>query len=157
MLTFNEFQKTKERVTVSEAADRLQVDPEVWKDVEASVLIYDGSLYIFEHNDGHYSAPIAHNEYIADELLQVERELYLEWYAPECATVFTTAQLIDALELWCEHNNLEPESADMLQVRLFALPPDQRSLDVQKKGIWIDWYVDTWERTVEKEDTPSLG
>jgi len=86
-MTLQEFQKTAGYIELdakgvqtlkqnySHVYDEYDYDSE-WQDTVEGVLIYDGGLYIFKHNNGYYSTVIGRENYIEQDVAIIEQALY---------------------------------------------------------------------------------
>ena len=156
MLTFAEFQETRQRLSSREASEAIQVEEDHWSGDAAAVLIYDGSLYIEEMKDGSFQTFIERDAFSGSRD-EMERTLFLEWYCSECADTYTTEQLSGLLTVWCAHYEVEPASADEILIDLYEPSPQDRTPTQLRQAVWIEWFIRTWEATQEAEDTAAPG
>ncbi|MBW3243437.1 hypothetical protein KUV57_12255 [Epibacterium sp. DP7N7-1] len=156
MLSLTEFRLTRERVSPEEASKKLQITDDYWSGEEDAILIYDGSLFIMEMKDGTFETYVEREGY-RGALEEMEKTLFLEWYCCECADSYTTEQLSDLLTVWCGHHEIKPASADEILLDVYQPAPEDRTALQCRQGVWLEWFIRTWEATQVAEDTAAPG
>ncbi|MDE3240888.1 MAG: hypothetical protein KGN33_18175 [Paracoccaceae bacterium] len=149
MLTFAQFLATAEPLSREEAARRLEVDSDTFGDA-VSLTFFAGMLYVEHLPDGSVGVMIERS-YYTGSTEDVARRLYVDWYASEYCSTYSTVALSDYLAQFAKVYKLPLKSADEMLADLPARPEDGPARQVAA-GHMLQWFIATWDATQDHED-----
>ncbi len=150
LLTLDQFRDTCKPMTIARAAEALGIEPEIFDPEETTeILVYVDSLYIEQRPEDSFLL-IARDQFTGSRQ-DMENKLYFYWYCSEQIDNHTTPGLSDLLTNWCVWSGVEPASADELLALAMRNPAPDRTDAERRNILWLEWFVETYERAIEAE------
>ena len=158
LTSLSDFLDTFDVHAPAEAADLIGMNASDFGDA-LSVILFDSLCYIVKTQSGEYHAIIGNNDTLHSTLDDAASRLYFDHYVSECVppSQWTTDSLTNPLHDYSAFYGLPYASADEMLHDILSVDPTDRTYQQNVHIGWLNWFIDLWNDTQNREDEIAVG
>lgn len=146
MLILSQFRQSGRWATAEEADEFRSLFDPVSRNPKFRV--YEGGLFMEALPVGTYALVLGNSLYRGARV-DLEANMYFEFYVSECVDDPTEDDLTRLLSEWAEWKGIPIASADEMLADWLNANPDPRERD-QSVDLWLDWFINAWDRASDR-------